>query len=49
MNAMNIDTEKLAIGFFLIFSRYPLGIMEMKKEEKYMWFLCFVEVWGQAL
>jgi hypothetical protein len=36
MNAMNIDTEKLVTGFFLIFSRYTLGIMEMKKEEKCM-------------
>jgi len=41
--------EKLVTGFLLIFSRYPLGIMEIKKEEKCMWFLCFVKVWGKAL
>ncbi len=41
--------EKLGTGFFLIFSRYPLGIMEFKKEEKCMWFLCFVKVWSKAL
>jgi len=36
MNALNIDTEKLVTGFSKIFNRYPLGIMEMKKEGKCM-------------
>jgi len=41
--------EKLVTDFLSIFSRYPLGIMEIKKGEKCMWFLCFVKVWGKAL